>query len=90
MSQVGLLARRSQMTVIEGWVIDMRRRGLAEGTIYIFTWAVAHEHLTRNPVARLQRPKLRRLVPDPTPEHEVMRAMSVGTPLIRWDVCSGN
>lgn len=117
------------MPVVANYVLDLKRRGLAEGTIYkrkmcvellakkhslasvtaeeiqafldtrqlssrtrycwlshlslFFTWAVANEWLMCNPVAKLQRPKLRRLIPDPTPEHEVRAAMDAGTPLLR-------
>ena len=117
------------MAVIDNYVLELRRRGLAEGTIYkrkmcvellatkhdlatvsseeiqafldtrqlsartrycwlshlslFFAWAVANEWLVQNPVARLQRPKLRRLIPDPTPEHEVRAALQAGTPLLR-------
>ena len=117
------------MSVIDNYVLDMRRRGLADGTIekrrrcvellarrhsltdvtaeqiqafldarhlnartrycwlshlsMFYSWAVANEWVMRNPVAKLQRPKLRRLVPDPTPEHEVIAAMQAGTPLLR-------
>lgn len=123
----GLAGRR--MSVIDNYVLDMRRRGLSEGTIEkrqrcvellakkhslstvsaeeiqafldtrdlgprtrycwlshlstFFVWAVANEWMMANPIARLQRPKLRRLVPDPTPEHEVRAAMQSGTPLLR-------
>jgi len=117
------------MAVIDSYVLDMERRGLAAGTVEkrrrcveilarkhelssvtseeiqafldtrqlgartrycwlshlstFYVWAVANEWYTRNPVAKLQRPKLRRLVPDPTPEHEVFAAMRAGTPLLR-------
>lgn len=113
---------------IDDYVLEMRRRGLAAGTIskrqrclemlddehpldvvtseeiqafldrrdlnarsrygwlshlsMFFEWATANEHVERNPTARLTRPKMRRLVPDPTPEHEVDAAIENGTPLL--------
>lgn len=53
-----------------------------------YRWAVANERVQRDPVARLVRPKLRRLVPNPTPEREVEMAVSLAaTPLQRqWVV----
>ena len=72
------------------------RRGLSTRTRYcwishlgaFYQWAVAHERLDRNPVARLQRPKLGRLVPHPTPEREVRAAIAAApTELLRqWIV----
>lgn len=123
-----LLQKVGFVGVIDDYVVDMRRRGLADGTIYkrqrclemlaehhplhavtseeiqafldrrelgararygwlshlsmFFSWAVAHERLERNPATRLQRPKLRRLIPDPTPEIEVAAAIGLGTPML--------
>lgn len=41
-----------------------------------YEFAVANERIARSPMARLQRPKLGRLVPHPTPEREVRAAIS--------------
>lgn len=72
------------------------RRDLSTRTRYcwishlalFYVWAVANERLERNPVARLQRPKLGRLVPRPTPEREVSEAITAApTKLLRqWIV----
>jgi integrase/recombinase XerD len=124
-----VVVRRVEMGIVDDYVVELRRRGLADGTIdkrqrcvtlleknhdltavsaeevqrfldgreltsrsrycwlshlsMFFQWAVANEQVDANPVAKLQRPKLRRLVPDPTPEHEVRLAMTNGTPLMR-------
>lgn len=49
-----------------------------------YAWAVAHGRRERNPVAALQRPKLGRLVPHPTPEREVATAITAApTVLLR-------
>lgn len=48
-----------------------------------YQWAQRNERLISNPAARLQRPKLRRLVPDPTPEDEVAAALATAPPLVR-------
>ena len=76
------------------WFLD--RRGLSTRTRYCwishlsayYVWAVGHDRVARNPVARLQRPKLGRLVPHPTPEREVAAAItSAPTQLLRqWVV----
>lgn len=41
-----------------------------------YQWAVLHEIYSRNPIAKLQRPKLRRLLPNPTREAEVEVAIA--------------
>lgn len=48
-----------------------------------YKWAVAHDLLTANPVARLTRPRLGRYLPNPIPESELDRALAAATPLMR-------
>lgn len=76
------------------WFLD--QRGLSPRTRYcwlshlnaFYVWAMASDYCERNPVAKLQRPKLGRLVPHPTPESEVLMAiMASPTHLLRqWIV----
>lgn len=66
---------------IEGF---LDRRHLGNRTRYcwishlgkFYEWAVVNEKMAKNPIARLQRPKMGRLVPHPTPEREVTAAIA--------------
>lgn len=49
-----------------------------------YEWAMQQDYVSRNPMVKMQRPKLGRLVPHPTPESEVLAAiMSSPTKLLR-------
>jgi integrase/recombinase XerD len=57
-----------------------------------YQWAVAHEHTTVDPTARLVRPRLRRRLPRPVSECDYQRAVtSAPTALLRaWLLLAGN
>jgi integrase len=57
-----------------------------------YQWALAHEHVERDPTARLVRPRLRRQLPRPITEADYRRALeAASTPMLRaWLLLAGN
>lgn len=86
---ITVLARQHDLERVTGKDIQafLDARGLQPRTRYawlshlslFFEWCVINELVDKNPCVKLRRPKLGRLIPNPTPEHEVERAVAMAT-----------